>query len=263
MEPNLANDLGSGSQFPPTIWALLDQIRAAPDQTHRNTLEQIIRVSWKPVYGFVRRLGHSEADAEDITQGFFAHCLCRGLFSKAKPERGRFRTFLLRSLNNYIHNLHRAGQALRRQPEGGSVVSLDELREAETGGFEPRDQSTPEAAFNRAWAVGLVRTVLKLFKAECEATAKQAHCAILFDRIIRPNLEGSQPTPFAELGTRFGLTEKQAANCLGTARLAFQRILREQLAPCAGSESEIEAEVADLFALLGQPPSETLGISLD
>ena len=93
------------SKFQTTRWSLIVAARDSPSQA-RTALEQLCRAYRPPVLAFVRRSGYAPADAEDLTQAFFLRFLERGWYAEADPDRGRFRTLLLVSLRNFLHDQH-------------------------------------------------------------------------------------------------------------------------------------------------------------
>lgn len=238
-----------GQFFPSTQWNILGTLRTCTVDTRNEHLNFLIERYWKPLYYYVRGRGYSNEEAQDIVQEFFSACLMRELFGQADPKRGRFRTFLLSCLENFLKNLHRAVHAQRRRPAGG-IISLEDLVSKEDMAFEPPDKENPEAIFHRTWAVELVLHVLKQLENECNSTGKQKHYEIFRQRIIGPVLEGSEPPALAELSSRMGLTEKQAANFLLTARRAYQRLLRDEIGRFAGSEEEVAEEIQHVFRVL-------------
>ena len=106
--------------------------------------------------------------------------------------------------------------------------------------------------FRRAWVADLTQRVLRRLEQECQASGKLPHYELFRQRLVLPALEGSEPPPLAELAGRLGLSEKQAANCLLTARRAYQRLLQEEIRAYAASEDEVAAEIRDLFHFLGE-----------
>ena len=100
------NGTGSASQdrtahaeFPSTQWST---ILNAGHRGSPAALEDLCRAYWLPLYAFLRRQGHSPHDAEDLVQGFLARVLAREDLAEVGPEKGRFRTFLLASLRNFV-----------------------------------------------------------------------------------------------------------------------------------------------------------------
>ena len=245
---------GRDGGFPSTLWSKLFAA-GAPDSTQRReALNVLLQRYWKPVYCYLRRCGCGEEDAKDLVQEFFAACLDQNFFAQADPARGRFRNYLLGSLRHFLANARRAAHAQKRRPPQG-IVSLEELAVGDSsspGGFDPPDLQTPEAVFYRAWVADLTQRVLRRLEQECQATGKQAHYELLRQRLVLPALEGAEPPPLGDLAGRLGLLEKQAANCIVTARRAFQRLLAEEIRTYAHSEDEVAAEISDLLRFLGE-----------
>lgn len=237
--------------FPATRWSQLAALRNGVAAERNAILNFLIQRYWKPVYCYLRRSGCGEEDAKDLVQDFFAFCLQRDFFDQADPARGRFRSFLLGSLQHFLANARRAANAQKRRPEQGFVPLRDPATASSTG-VEPADRTTPEAVFHHAWVTYLIQRVLRRLEQECQTTDKQAHYEILRQRLVLPAMEGAEPPPLRDLAQRFGLSEKQAANCLLTARRAYQRLLQEEIRRYATSEDEVVAEIHDLFHFLGE-----------
>lgn len=249
---NKAATQGHGN-FPLTAWSKLLAAKDATGTVQRDLFNFLIQRYWKPVYYYVRRRGYDETHAEDLVQDFFLLCVRKNLFAQADPNRGRFRNFLLGSLNHFLANAARDAAAKKRRPEAG-FVAIHELASAEGHGVIA-DYETPDAAFEHAWISDLLTRVLKTFEEECRATRKEAHLELFRRRIVEPALEGATPPPLTELAQNLGITEKEAGNRLVTARRAYQRLLREEVRLYAASDEEVAAEVADLFHFLAQTRS--------
>lgn len=235
--------------FPTTDWGLLNNLRQPKTETKNVALDLIARRYWSPVCFFIRQHGFRVDDAEDLAQDFFLDWLTKQKFARAESARGRFRDLVQQSLRRFLSNTVRARQAKRRMPTQG-FVSLHQLAEQGVEIAEPSHDETPEAAFNRAWATGLVFRVLRHLEKESSETGKSIHFDIFNQRILRPLLENVQAPSLAELATRHGLDEKQAGNALLTARRAYQRLLRDEIRLYAQSEEEVSTEVRDLFRIL-------------
>jgi hypothetical protein len=147
-------------------------------------------------------------------------------------------------LNNFLVDAHRRER--RREPTEG-VVSIEELATADRPGFEPADDETPVAAFDRAWVLGLLQNTWVRLQDEFAASGQQVHCELFRRRIYDPILYGHDPPSVVELARELDLPRKDASNRLITARRAFQRLLREEVTVYATSEEEIASEVRELF----------------
>ncbi|HOU22067.1 MAG TPA: hypothetical protein PKX16_07585 [Kiritimatiellia bacterium] len=240
-----------GGAFPTTDWGLFVDIRGGSQAKKQAALEILARRYWKPVFRFLQFSGKDEESAKDLTQAFFAEWIESNAFAKADEQKGRFRSFMLASLKRFAANEHRADQAQKRRPAAG-LLSLDELMDNEEKPFEPEDADTPDKAFDRAWAVEVVRRVLKHLETECRNKGQVAHFDIFSRRLIQPILNGLEAPSMAMLAARHGLTEKQAGNLLETAKRAYRRLLEEEIRLYAASDSEVSEEVMNIFAILNQ-----------
>ncbi|HPY90485.1 MAG TPA: hypothetical protein PLE92_04475 [Lentisphaeria bacterium] len=241
---------GKAKNFPTTQWDVLRAMRECTPELKRQLLDGLMSRYWKPLYYFLRCQGQDYEAAKDLVQGFFTACIERDALLMADASRGRFRTFLLTALTNYARKVHRDENAKKRRPPGG-MISLDELIGDEDATFEPSSNETPEHIFNRAWAIDLVHRVLKTLEEECAQTGKEIHFALFRMRIIEPALEGTKAPPLAELARRYEITKKQAGHCLLTARLAYQRILRDEVNTYALSKEDAAEEIQNVFNMFG------------
>lgn len=241
------------NNLPSTHWSQLIALRAGTTTHRTEILDSLLRRYWKPVYCYLRRCGCSEEDAKDLVQEFFAECLRTEFFAKADQARGRFRNFMLRALQHFVANVRRAAQAQKRRPPQG-LLSLEELAAGDSGtvGFEPASRQTPDAVFHRVWVADLTQRVLRRLGDECRATGKLAHYEIFRQCLVLPALEGTERPSLGELAGRLGISEKQAANCLLSARRAYIRLLEDEIRAWAGTEDEVAAEIRDLLAFLGE-----------
>ena len=237
--------------FPLTLWSKLMALRDGDDAGRRAVLDFLIRRYWKPVYRFVRRFGYDDEQAKDLVQEFFMVALTKNLFSKADPERGRFRNLLLKSLQRFMANAHRHDVAqIRRPPEG--FVTIHELSSQEGPVVVPKNTETPDEVFHQTWLRELVLRVLKTLEAECLSTGKQTHFELLRLRIIEPIMDGTQPPSLRSLAMKYGLGEKEVANQVLTARRAYQRLLRNEIRLYASSEEEVASEIQDLWRFMAK-----------
>ncbi len=130
-------------QFPPTLWSVVLAAGDSGSTRAREALETLCRSYWYPLYAFARRQGKSPHDAEDLTQAFFQRLLEREALAKAAPERGRFRSFLLASMKNFIWDEWDKARAVKRG--GGQLpVAFDDLDAEERYRSEPIDPADPE-----------------------------------------------------------------------------------------------------------------------
>ena len=238
------------SSFPLTQWTQLGKLRTGDDSERRGAMSTLYELYRRPILAFLGARGFSQERAEDLVQDFFLHAITNRLFEKADATRGRFRSLILAALQHYAANSHRHDQAQRRMPPGG-FVSADELREE--GGRTAMlgvEHDPAGKAFTKSWAQTLLGRVVKALEDECAKTGRQAHFEIFRRSILAPILEGIAAPSQREMAEELGLAEKEVANRLVTARRAYQRLLRAEIAEYASSEEDVEAEIRDLFAAL-------------
>src|SRR5437667_8968058 len=113
----------SGAWFVTTHWSAVLSAGRSDTSGAQQALEHLCQTYWHPLYAFVRRRGYSPEDAQDLTQGFFAHLLERNAVSSVSRDKGRFRSFLLASLNHFLSDEWDKARALKRG--AGKVISLD------------------------------------------------------------------------------------------------------------------------------------------
>jgi RNA polymerase sigma factor (sigma-70 family) len=210
----------------------------------RAALENLCQTYWHPLYAYVRRRGYSPEDAQDLTQEFFARLLEHNAVAKVAPEKGRFRSFLLASMNHFLADEWDKARAEKRG--GGKVISLD-LQSAETRlGEVPAVKLTPEKAFAHRWAITLLEQVYERLREEYRTQGKAAWFAAL-----RVTLAGkSNAAPYAELARQLKMNEGAVKVAVHRLRQRYRALLRETIADTVSSPDEVEDEMRYLFRTL-------------
>jgi RNA polymerase sigma-70 factor (ECF subfamily) len=239
---------GAGYAFLTTRWSLIEGIRSEEDQD-RALINRLLQRYWKPVYCYLRRKGHDNEDAKDLTQGFFYDVvLNRSLVERADPSKGRFRAFLLHALDQYLINEKGKQMAQKRFPKGG-LVSLDTSDLPVLTGMV--SEMTPEDSFHYAWLSELLEQVLSELEIQCRHDGLEVHMKVFRDRVIQPILEDSEPPSLAEVCQRHGLEhEKKASNMVITVKRRFQMLLRKHVRDTVATEDEVEGELQEIFQYL-------------
>jgi RNA polymerase sigma factor (sigma-70 family) len=209
-----------------------------------DALARLCQTYWHSLYAYVRRRGYSPDDAQDLTQGFFAFFLKRNAVAAASPDKGRFRSFLLASMNHFLSD---AWDKARAQKRGGAqVISLD-TRTAETWLSQQPDKNiSPEKAFERRWAISLLEEVYRRLEAEHRQNGK----AEMFD-VLRTTLAGaSSSAPYAELGRKLQISEGAVKVAVHRLRQRYRELLRQTIAETVSGPEEVEDELRYLFRTL-------------
>jgi RNA polymerase sigma-70 factor (ECF subfamily) len=233
--------------FPTTHWSVVINAGAGSEPKARTALETLCRQYWYPLYGFARRQGRAHHEAQDCTQEFLARLLAAGGVAQARPERGRFRAFLLAALRNFLANEWHRTQAAKRGG-GAAHVPLDLPPDAaERFAREPADAGlTPEQAFDRNWALGLLERVTTELQAEYEKSGRGVLFAALGPLVWGEAREDS----FAERSAPLGLSAQAFAVALHRLRRRVGERLRGCVAETVAEGSDVEAELRHLIAAL-------------
>lgn len=233
--------------FATTQWSLVVAAAKKDSQVDSGeALEQLCGNYWYPLYAYVRRRGFSADESSDLTQAFFAQLLEKNSIEHADPDRGKFRTFMLTSLKNFISNQWRSEQAQKR---GGHLkkISLEIARGEEKYALEPVESVTPEKLFDRRWAMTLLTTTFDKLQTEYEKNNRQS----LFEK-IKPYLVGNNDkVPYKDVSDALGITENAVKVAVHRLRKRCGVLLREEIAQTVSSEEEIDEELRDMFATLG------------
>jgi RNA polymerase sigma-70 factor (ECF subfamily) len=229
--------------FPSTDWRLVLASRRPGTEYRRESIAELCAIYWYPVYAFLRRRSHRAEEAEDLTQGFFAHILDNGLLTRAEPEKGRLRSLLLTSLNNFVANEHHRRSALKRR--AAPAVTRAEMVDAEARyAREPVDTVTPERLYERQWAATLLTHVLDTLRDEFARAGKAHLFDLLKGHLVGEKDEDAYRDAAAALDTSVGAL-RVAAHRL---RRRYREMLRAEIARTVdGSDREIDDEIRYLF----------------
>ncbi len=247
-------EAGGNARFLTTHWSQVLLAGAASSPQARQALEEICGAYWYPLYAFLRRRGHAEDDAADLVQGFFTDFLAREGFSKVRVEGGRFRSFLLRALQNHESHVRERAGALKRggdrqqfQLDADAPGSFDQRAAEARYMAEPATNETPETLFERRFAEALIEKALAELRAEEKAPGATAD----FD-LLSPFLAGDPPSGgYARLAEQTGRSEGALKVAVHRLRKRWRQGLLAEIARQVDRPQDIEDELRDLFRVLG------------
>lgn len=238
--------IGAGSPaFATTHWSVVLRAGHDPGTEGARALETLCWGYWYPLYAYIRRLGHSSHDAQDLTQSFFAYLLEKQLLAKAAPGAGHFRSFLLGSLRNFMANEWRRQQSQKRG--GGAILlSFDADTAEERYAAEPSETQTPQSLYEQAWAVAVLDQAIASLETEFQAAGKRA----LFDalHVLLQGERGDQT--YAEIGQGLGMSEGAVKVAVHRLRQRYRELLRAAVAHTVADPIEIEDELKHLLQAL-------------
>ena len=237
---------GAGGRFETTQWSLVLAAGQRGSTLAEEALARLCSLYWYPVFAFVRRRGHPAADAQDLTQGFFARLIEKGDLSAADRSRGRFRSFLLTACQQYLAN--ERDRALTRKRGGGRVPLSIDVAAAE-GLYERAlaHSETPERLYDRQWCLTLLDGVFEVLRSEYAATGR----AELFDRLKEFLTGGEDAGTHADAARDLGTSAGAIKVAVYRLRRRYREELRRRVADTVGSDQEVEDEIRYLLQTLG------------
>lgn len=230
-------------QFLTTRWSVV-LAATGEDSAARQAKENLFREAWRPLYAFARRSGCSQHDAEDAVQGFITSLLERDSLRNVAPANGRFRSFLLAGMRNHLIDVAARAGAQKR---GGNVEHTPLDGDAVEQGYlaAAAQLSTPERAFDRVWALGILEKAKAKLAEECSASGKGAVFAALF-----PERDNQATEDYATLGARLGMSETALRSLAMRLRRRWRELIRAELAELVDSRAALDEEMANLQAAL-------------
>lgn len=238
-------DARAAGRFRTTRWSVVLDAASADEADSRRALATLCETYWYPLYAYARRRGASAEDAQDLTQGFFAALLEKGTVNVADQERGRFRGFLVTAFRRYMGH-EREKAAAEKRGGGRAHLSLDFERGEERYRVEPADDLTPEAVFERRWALTVLDRVLDRLRKEFERTGRGE----VFSQ-VEVFLGGGGPTPtYREVADELGMTVTAIKVVVFRLRKRYRDVLRDEIAQTVTDPDAVDDEIRHLIDAL-------------
>ena len=233
----------AGATFATTHWSTVLHVGGVDSSAARVALERLCLAYWYPLYAHVRRRGHGPDDAADLTQEFFAVLLRRNSLAQVGPEKGRFRTFLLTSLDYFLHDQAAHDRAAKRG--GGAVlIELDALSAEQRFTLEPATEETPDKAFDRRWAAALLEQAFARLAVEQTQDGKAEFFAQLKPFLARE----VEPGEYDVLARETGMASNTIAKSVQRLRLRARELLFDEAAQTVAAAADAERELRELFS---------------
>ncbi len=231
--------------FHTTHWTMV--LSARGDLSTNGALANLCSSYWYPIYAFIRRNGSNPHEAEDLTQEFFARILQRDWLANVHPAGGKFRSFLLACVKNFLSN-ERDKALAQRRGGGRSPIPL-EREDAETRYvIEPPDLTTPEILFERRWVFELLDHTLEALRHEYAQTNRLDW----FEELQGFLPGGKEVISRAEMAQKRGISANAVDVAIHRLRQHFGALLRQKVAETVASEAEVDEEIRHLMSVLSQ-----------
>lgn len=239
---------GKKITFQTTDWTDIQHAKTQNEIQRRIIIDKIIKRYWKPVYCYIRRKGHTNETAKDLTQDFFYEIfLGRQLVQKADLSKGRFRPFLLTALDRYLIDKNKYETANKRHPNG-QLFTLEDIDFTEIS-ISASDM-TPEQDFHHAYVLDLLNYVLSEVKDECYNIGRRIHWEVFRERLLVPIFDDVAPPPLSDICKKYDIKNSTiASNMIITVKRRLRKALERRLRQSVPTDSDIEGELSDLLKI--------------
>ncbi len=227
--------------FATTRWSLVMAAGEPTSELSQHALEKLCAAYWYPIYVYVRRRGYGPEDAQDLTQEFFAQLIAKEHLRLADCTKGKFRTFLLATLNFF---LAREWSRAHRQKRGGhfTFVPLDEESAEQQYQLGLPDGDSPEKQFQRQWALTVLKQTMDALEKECAETGK----ALLLQEVKQLLSGEREGESYAAISRRLSMTESALRVAIHRLRRRYGELLRAEVSQTLASTGEVEEELRQL-----------------
>jgi RNA polymerase sigma-70 factor (ECF subfamily) len=241
---------GARESFLTTHWSLVEGVKRHEDKDNA-LIGLLLERYWKPVYCYLRRKGYDNENAKDLTQGFFYEVvLNRHLVHRADACKGRFRTFMLHALNQFVVDQQRKETAQKRIPRD-KLAQLDCCDPAVYD--ETVCEFDAEHGFNYAWKAELLDRVLTEVEEACAKRGMDVHWHIFQDRLLKPILEDRDAPSLKEICQAHAIRDEiTASNMLKTVKRRFKSTMTKHVRQTVASGEIVEEELREIFEFLGK-----------
>ncbi len=237
------DDSLQAAQFATTRWTMVIAAGQEDAPGARQALESLYQIYWPPLYCYLRRQGYDRSRAEDFVQGFFTHLLEKRGLETVKPQKHKFRSFLLASLKNFVADECRRARSERRG--GGKCILSLEFEQAETHyALEPADRLSADRLFDRSWAMTVIGRAMEALKHEYVQAGKGE----LFEQLKSHVTTEPQAGVYRRTAEGLGMSEGAVRVAAHRLRRRLRELIRGEIAETVAPAEELEEEVRDLFA---------------
>src|SRR6185503_2068022 len=258
MSPDAATDAaGDSGRFHTTRWSLiltsLEDENEAEESEGRQALAQLCRIYWRPIFAYICRQGHTPADAQDLTQEFFLAILKKKFLQRADPERGRFRSLLLKSLQNFLRDAQSKARARKRGGDVQFVAWDDWMAEAPSRLTIPPDALEswpPERLFDVRWAATVAERALRGLQEECERRGRRR----VFDALSSSLSADRGDVCYEDLARELATGTTEIKRLLHQLRRRYGQLLRAEVAETVEKTEDVEDELRYLVRTLAASP---------
>ncbi len=241
-------EIAAADRFPQTRHSIVAAVQSSNPAEKSHAIEAITAAYWKPIYKHLRlRWELNSADAQDLTQEFFARLIERDFLSGYDASKGRLRTFLRTCADRLFQNQKRDAHRLKRGGDSPHVELDFETAERELVQTSLSSADSLEQFFEREWVRSLFELALERLRRKYRNANKTLHLA-LFEAHDLGEDDSRRPT-YVESAQRFHLSTSDVTNYLASVRRDFRLCVIDQLRDMTASEEEFQSEARQLLGV--------------
>jgi len=242
---------GSNYRFRKTLWTSILKAKDKASLGYQEALNYLVATYWKPVYFYIRRKGYNVENAKDLTQSFFAVFLEKDFLKSVERGKGRFRTFIIATLNRF---LSKEREWLNAKKRGGSQIiqSLDFARAETEIHCEPADKETPEKILTRSWAQAILQQALENLKQNFNTEESRIYLDIFEYYLNAGKTPMDIGATYKKMSEQFGISETDVRNYLHRVRRKYREYIKDEIRKYVTNEDGVEEEFQELFNILSE-----------
>ena len=247
MKLDQSSPAGGADRFQSTRWSVVLVSAKSQAPGSKEAFADLCQLYWYPLYAFIRYRGHAPEDAQDLVQGFFLHLIEHKTLSRVERSKGKFRSFLLASLQKYLSDEADRARCLKRG--GGAVfVHLDSEGAEDRYLLEPVDELTPEKVFDARWAMALIGEVLNRLKREYDSQGKATTFQAL--RTFLDPINTKSLLSYEEVAAQLQVSVGALKTLIHRLRKRYTALIREEISRTVSDAGDVDAEIHQLCEAL-------------
>jgi RNA polymerase sigma factor (sigma-70 family) len=242
--PKSSTPPGAG-RFATTHWSVVQAAGRPSSPRYKEALGTLCQTYWFPLYAYLRRQGHNSNQAEEHTQAFFTQLLEKRGLRLADSKRGKFRSFLLAALKNFLADERDRARAEKRGG-GRKVLSLNFENAESQYSLQPAQQLPPEKLFERSWALTVLERTMVRLQDESDSPKKRR----VFEHLKVYLTAEKDSIPYRKVADKLKMTEGAVKVAVHRLRHQYRELLRDEIAQTVATQEQIDEEIRDLFVAL-------------
>ena len=238
---------GGANRFYTTRWSVVLLSAQSQAPGCKEAFAELCRLYWYPLYGFIRHRGYSPEDAQDLAQGFILHLIERKTLSRVDRSKGKFRSFLLASLQNYLSNEAERARCVKR---GGKaeIIYLDIEGAEDRYGMEPVEALTPGKIFDARWAMALLGEAMNRLNREHLAQGKTTTFEAL--KVFLDPINSKELPTYEDVADRLKISVGSVKTLIHRLRKQYTAFVREEISRTISDSADVDAELHELCEAL-------------